>query len=75
MYTIYTKTTCSFCVAAKELLNTKNATYQEKNIEIPENRAELLALLPEAKIVPQIYLNDNYIGGYTSLVVFLNQSI
>jgi glutaredoxin 3 len=75
MYTIYTKTTCSFCVAAKELLNAKNATYQEKNIEIPENKAELLALCPQAKTVPQIYLDDRHIGGYASLVVFFNQTI
>ena len=75
MYTIYTKTTCSFCVAAKELLSAKNATYEEKNIEIPENRAELLALFPEAKTVPQIYLDDKLIGGYASLVVFFNQTI
>ena len=75
MYTIYTKTTCSFCFAAKELLSAKNLTYKEKNIEILENRAELLALFPEAKTVPQIYLGDKRIGGYDSLVVFFNQTI
>jgi len=75
MYTMYTKTTCSFCVAAKELLNSKNLSYLEKNIEVPENRSELLSRLPEVKTVPQIYLNDKYIGGYDSLVNFFNQTI
>jgi glutaredoxin 3 len=75
MYTIYTKTTCLFCVEAKKLLSAKNATYKEKNIEIPENRTELLALFPEAKTVPQIYLGDKLIGGYDDLVKFFNQTI
>jgi glutaredoxin 3 len=75
MYTIYTKTTCSFCVAAKELLKDKQLEYVEKNIEIPKYRAELLSMYPDVKTVPQIYLEEKLIGGYDSLVNFFNQTI
>jgi glutaredoxin len=75
MYIIYSKTNCSFCVAAKELLSSKNLEYIEKNIELPEYRAELLSMYPDVKTVPQIYLEGALIGGYASLVVFFNQTI
>lgn len=75
MYIIYTKTTCSFCIKAKELLKDKQLEYVEKNIELPEYRAELLSIYPNVKTVPQIYLEGKLIGGYDSLVNFFNQNI
>lgn len=75
MYIIYSKTTCSFCVRAKELLSSKKLEYLEKNIEIPEYKAELLALYPTVKTVPQIYLENKHIGGYEDLVNFFDQTI
>jgi len=75
MYTIYTKTTCSYCVKAKELLNSKNLEYIEKNIENLEYRTELLNIYPSVKTVPQIYLDDSLIGGYDSLLEHFKQTI
>lgn len=75
MYTIYTKTTCSFCIEAKKLLTEKKLSYLEKNIEDVQYKTELLTLVPNAKTVPQIFLDDKHIGGYTSLVAFFNQTI
>ena len=75
MYTIYTKNNCSYCVKAKELLTGNNLKYLEKNIEAIEYRSELLSKYPEAKTVPQIFLDNICIGGYENLYLLLNQTI
>ncbi len=75
MYTIYTKSTCSYCVKAKQLLSSKSLEFLEKNIETPELRLELLARYPQVKTVPQIYLGDVHIGGYDDLVKYFEQTI
>ena len=66
---IWTKTTCPLCVKAKELLRAKNITYEERNIqESYWTREDLLADIPKATTVPQIFINDEYIGGHSDLV-------
>ena len=75
MYTIYTKNNCSYCVKAKKLLTANNLKYLEKNIEAIEYRSELLSKYPEAKTVPQIFLDNICIGGYENLYLLLNQTI
>lgn len=83
--TIYSKTNCPYCVKAKMLLNQKNIPYQEYVIGVDSNsvlqenqhvttREKLLELAPNAKTVPQIWLDQTHIGGYDQLVVwFQNQ--
>jgi glutaredoxin 3 len=75
MYTIYTKTNCSYCVKAKELLSSKGLQYLEKNIEDPDLKAELFARYPEVKTVPQIYLYSAHLGGYDDLVRYFEQTL
>lgn len=75
MYTIYTKNNCSYCVKAKQLFKSKNIEYVEKNIEILDYRLELLNKYPEAKTVPQIFVNNSRVGGYDELVNFFNQTL
>ena len=75
MFIVYTKSACSYCVKAKQLLSSKSIEFLEKNIETPELRLELLARYPEVKTVPQIYLGDVRIGGYDDLVKYFEQTI
>lgn len=75
MYIIYTKDNCSYCVKAKELLTANNLKYIEKNIEAIEYRSELLSKYPEAKTVPQIFLDNKRIGGYENLYILFNHTI
>lgn len=70
---IYSKTNCPFCVKAKQLLKEKNIDYREKNIKDPEVRQELLVIYPEAKTVPQIFIDSQHIGGYQELVKYLEK--
>ena len=75
MFIIYTKDSCIFCVKAKELLTENKYAFEEKNVLDENFRAELLLRLPEAHTVPQIFKDNNYIGGYTDLVEYFNQTI
>lgn len=82
---IWTKPNCPYCVKAKNLFNIKGVEFDEVLIGFDENntpalsenqkistREELLERVPNAKTVPQIWLDDNYIGGYTELAAFWN---
>lgn len=65
---IYTKATCPYCARAKALLSNKGVSYTEYDIEKePEKRGEMLRRNPNAKTVPQIFINDKSIGGSDSL--------
>ena len=39
-------------------------------IAIDETKDDLLKVVPNAKTVPQIFVEDEYIGGYTELMKF-----
>lgn len=70
-YKIYGNDRCHYCVQAKRLLIEVNLPYEWVNIDIhPEERASLKA--KGFKTIPQIWLGENLIGGYTDLVKFLH---
>ncbi|WP_105170542.1 glutaredoxin 3 [Pseudoalteromonas sp. T1lg24] len=61
---IYTKPTCPFCVRAKMLLAQKDVEYTEIDIAAqPELRDEMIAKANGGYTVPQIFINDQHIGG------------
>lgn len=65
---IYTKTYCPYCTNAKDLVKKKGFDYIEYNIETNlSERKAMLERAPGAKTVPQIFINDQLIGGYDQL--------
>lgn len=64
---IWSKTSCGFCIMAKQLLEEKNIPYEERNLNKEWTKEQLLESVPDAKTVPQIFLDDKYIGGFTEL--------
>lgn len=65
---IISKDQCPYCVKAKELLKIKNIEFEEQKIHVDIMVEEFLSLVPEGtKTVPQIWLDDEYVGGYTQL--------
>ena len=66
--TIYTTTVCPYCVRAKQLLQRKGIEYVEVNLntEPTEVREELMARTKQ-RTVPQIFINDEFIGGFDQL--------
>jgi glutaredoxin 3 len=65
---VWSKENCPHCVQAKNLLTQKGIQYEEKNISTGSwTREQLLEAVPTARSVPQIFLNGEYVGGYTEL--------
>lgn len=73
--TIWTKQNCPYCVKAKQLLNQHGVEIEERMInESGEwTREHLLEAVPDARSVPQIFIDGKYVGGYDPhLINFLN---
>jgi glutaredoxin 3 len=65
--TVWSKNSCPYCVQAKALLQLKGIAFEERNIDQDWTREQLLAAVPTARTLPQIFLDDNYIGGFVEL--------
>lgn len=71
---IYTKCACPNCDTAKKLLKSKWLEYSEWNVEeAPEVLARLLAKYPEARQMPQIFIDGQRVGGLAGLQAALKQ--
>jgi glutaredoxin len=64
---VWSKNQCPYCEQAKSLLKLKNIDYEERNINKDYTREQLLEAVPNARTVPQIFLDDKLIGGFTEL--------
>ena len=64
---VWSKNSCPFCDQAKRLLKMKDIEFEERNINEDWTRDQLLEAVPTARTLPQIFLDDNYIGGFTEL--------
>ena len=64
---IYSTQVCPYCVRAKQLFQRKGISYRE--IDVSFDQAERLALVARTKqrTVPQIFINDQHIGGCDEL--------
>jgi len=72
---IWSKDNCSYCTQAKALLEERNIPYEEKKIiDGGYTREDLLAAVPTAKTVPQIFVNNNHVGGFTELRQYIEQT-
>ena len=64
---VWSKNQCPYCVQAKNLLESRGIEYEERNINKEYTREQLLEAVPNARTVPQIFLDDKLIGGFTEL--------
>jgi len=64
---VWSKDSCPFCVQAKALLTQRGIEYEERNVSKDWTKEQLLAVVPNARTLPQIFLDDHYIGGFTEL--------
>ena len=66
--TIYTKSWCPYCSAAKKLLTEKGVEFTEIDIEKkPEARAEMIQKASGRSTVPQIFIGEKHVGGCDDL--------
>ena len=71
---IWSNMGCHFCEMAKTLLTQKGIEYEERNLALDWKIQDLLEAVPNARTVPQIFIDDNYIGSYDKLVEYFNQN-
>lgn len=66
---LYTKPTCGYCHAAKDLLDNKGVAYTEITItDLNEaERADLAHRTNNYRTVPQIFINGSFVGGFDQL--------
>ena len=72
-FLIFTKYRCSYCDRAKTLIEQKGYEYESINIEEDNNIEILLEMNKYARTMPQIFINDKLIGGYTDLVKYFEE--
>ena len=66
---IYTADNCPYCTMAKKLLDSKGLSYSEINIaNDSEKRKALMQKSGGRRTVPQIFINDEHIGGCDELM-------
>lgn len=69
---VWSKYNCPFCDQAKALLSQKGIEFEERKIGDGYTREDLLEAVPTARTVPQIFLGEEYVGGFTELKKRLN---
>ncbi len=73
---IYTKFGCPYCVRAKHLLDSKGIKYNDYDVTMGgAKRAEMVARAPGARTVPQVFINDQRVGGLAGLQAALAQMV
>jgi len=65
---IYSKSNCSYCVMAMNFFDSKNMQYEVYSADDPKIFSEMIERNPQARTVPQIFIDDQLIGGYTDLI-------
>jgi glutaredoxin 3 len=64
---VWSKYYCSNCDQAKALLTAKGIEFEERKIGDGWSKEDLLAQVPDAKSLPQVFLDGKLIGGFTEL--------
>ncbi|MDB5571775.1 MAG: glutaredoxin 3 [Hyphomicrobiales bacterium] len=65
---IYTKSTCGYCQAAKQLLRNKNAPFEEISVDGDSAGQEKMAQRAGGRwTVPQIFIGQQHVGGCDDL--------
>jgi glutaredoxin len=70
---VYTKHNCPNCVMAKQLLKANNLDYTELDVSEPDVMLQLIMRYPDVRQMPQIFIDDQRVGGLAGLQAALEQ--
>jgi len=65
---IYTTTYCHYCVLAKDLLKAKGLNFEEVDVTNDSAKRAWLVEKTGQRTVPQIFFDEESIGGHSDLV-------
>lgn len=71
---ILTSPGCGYCHAAKDLLQREGIAYQEVDALKNHEQAQQLLVQSGQRTVPQIFINEKPIGGFTELSQLISDS-
>ncbi|MEL0124500.1 MAG: glutaredoxin 3 [Alphaproteobacteria bacterium] len=65
---IYSSLICPYCIAAKKIFENQKLKYTEILIDNnPKEKKKMISLSGGRVTVPQIFFDDDHIGGYVDL--------
>ena len=70
---VYTKSGCPNCVTAKRLLDSKGIGYKQMDFDDEDVKTVFTRLYPEARQMPQIFINRQRVGGLAGLQAALQE--
>lgn len=71
--TVYSTAMCPYCVQAKKLLEQKGLSYTEVRIDQDPAKREEMVEKSQRRTVPQIFINDEHVGGFDDLKAWNQQ--
>ena len=72
---VWSKYNCQHCDQTKSLLEQQGIEFEERKIGDGWTKEELLIAVPNARSVPQIFVDDQLIGGFTELQKYFREHI
>ena len=70
---MYTTKWCGYCAAARALLRSKGVDFEDIDVDTDPGRRQEMHEKSGGRTVPQIFINDESIGGYTELAALEKQ--
>ena len=64
---VYCSGFCGYCVMAERLLESKGVKYEVIRVDMDHNLFEQMVSRRNRRSVPQLFIDDKHIGGYTDL--------
>jgi len=65
---MYTTAMCPYCVAAKNFLKSRGASWTEIRVDVDAAQRAAMWEKTRRSSVPQIFINGTHVGGYDDLV-------
>ncbi len=65
---LYSTAVCPYCVAAKNFLKSRGLGYSEVRVDTDPEQRKLMMERTRRTSVPQIFINNQHVGGYEELV-------
>lgn len=65
---VYTKKRCPYCTSAKIWLGQRNYNFEEISLDNKEIQDQFILDNPGLRTVPQIFIGDESIGGFSELI-------
>jgi len=72
---VWSKFNCQHCDQAKALLDQQGIEFEERRIGDGWTKEQLLESVPAARSVPQIFVDDQLVGGFTELQKYIKENV